>query len=99
MHRVDLPIPDPLTVRHHRRPLFNGLFASQPPAAVIAPIPFSPLFPRSPKVFPQSPATPFVLPNPTVDRLVAHAGLSLKLAPPHNLFGTKPPANQAFNRL
>src|SRR5476651_1813465 len=98
MHRVNLPIPDPSTLRHHCRPLFYKLFTRQPPAAVIAPIPFAPLFPGSPQVSPQGPATPFVLPNPTVNRLVAHHGLSLKLSSPHNLLGTEPLANQAFNR-
>ena len=98
MHRVNLPIPDPATAGHHRRPLFNGLFTSQPPAAVITPIPFPPLFPRSTQVFPQGSATPFVLPNPTVNRLVAHHGLTLKLAASHNLFRAKPLANQACNR-
>src|SRR5471032_3010405 len=98
MHRVNLPIPDPSTASHHRRPLFYQLFARQPPAAVIPPIPFAPLFPRSPQVSPQSPATPFIRPNPTVNGLVAHHGLTLKLSPSNNLFGTKPLANQRLNR-
>jgi hypothetical protein len=98
MHRVHLPIPDPPTARHHRRPLFNGFFARQSSPAVIAPIPFSPLFPRSPQVPPQAPAAPFIRPNPTVNGLVAHDGLPLKLAPPNDLFGTKPLANQRRNR-
>ena len=99
MHRINLPISDPRTVRHHRRPLFNGLFTRQPPTAVIASIPFAPLLPRSTKVPPQAPATPFVLPDPAVNGLVAHHRCSLKLPPPHNLSGTKPLANQRRNGL
>jgi hypothetical protein len=95
---VDLPIPDPFTARHNRRPLFYELFARQSPAAVIPPIPFPPLFPGSPQVSPQGSATSFIGPNPTVNRLVAHHRLAIKLAPTHNLFGTKPLANQRLNR-
>ena len=98
MHRVNLPIADPSTARHHRRPLFNGSFTCQPATAVVSPIPFSALLPGASQVFPQTAATTFILPDPTVNRLVAHHGLALKRSPPHNLFGTKPLANQAFNR-
>jgi hypothetical protein len=98
MYRVNLPIPDPATLLNHRRPLFYRLFASQPPSTVILSIPFSPLFPGSTQMPPQGPATPFIRPNPTVNRLVTHDGLSLKRSPSHNLFGTKPLANQRLNR-
>ena len=98
MNRVDLPIPDALTARHHRRPLFNGLFAGQAATAVVSPIPFAPLLSRSPQVFPQAAATVFIRPNPTVNGLVAHHRLPRKLAASHDLFRTKPLANQGFNR-
>ncbi len=98
MHRVDLPIPDPATARHHRWPLFYEFFAGQSPTAVISAIPFSSPFPGSAQMPPQSSATPFVRPNPTVNGLVAHHGLALKLSPPNNLFGTQPLANQSLNR-
>ena len=90
MHRVDLPIADPATAHHHRRPLFYKLFPGQPSPAVIAAIPFAPSLPGPAQVSPQGPATPFIRPNPAVNGLVTHHGLSLKLAPPDDLFGTKP---------
>ena len=98
MNRINLPIPNPATVRHHQRPLFNRFFARQSASAIIPSIPFALQFSRSPQVFPQAAATPFVLPDPTVNRLVAHHGLALKRSPPHNLFGAELLANQVFNR-
>ena len=98
MDRVDLPIPDPATVRYHRRPLFYELFARQSPTAVIPSIPLASALPGSAQMTPQCPATPFIRPNPTVNGLVTHHALPFKLAPPNNLFGTKPLANQRLNR-
>src|ERR1022692_3104493 len=98
MHRVDLPIPDPPTARHHRRPSFNGFFAGQSPTTIVTAITLSPLFPGSAQVPPQGPTAPFVSPNPAVDGLVAHDPLPLKLSPPNHLFGTKSLTNQRLNR-
>src|ERR1039458_1447650 len=89
MHRVNLPISDPTTTRYHRRPLFYKLFSGQPSTAVITSIPFAPPLSGSAQVTPQGSGTPFVLPNPAVNGLVAHHRLPLKIAPPNNLFGTE----------
>jgi hypothetical protein len=69
-----------------------------PPNNSPEPPPIAALVPGSSKVFPQGSATPFIGPNPTVNGLVAHHGLPLKLAPPHNLFGAKSLTNQRLNR-
>src|ERR1041385_2654516 len=88
VHRVNLPIPDPATFCHHRRPLFYQPFARKSSPAVIPPIPFPSPFPPSAQVPPQAPAFPLVRPYPSVNGLVAHDRLPLTLSSPNNLFRT-----------
>jgi hypothetical protein len=67
-------------------------------AHVIPAIPFSSLFPRSAQVQPQVPAAPLILPNPTVDRLVAHHPLTFTLSPPNDLLWAETFPKHGLNR-
>src|SRR6185437_16613 len=97
-HGVDLPVSGFATIIDARRPLADVPLARQASAAVVATIPFAPLFAGAAQELVQHSATAFVPPDVLVDRLVADREHPMALEVTGNLFGTPQVRKQPFDQ-
>ena len=99
VNRVAFPVADPAPLCDDGRALWEHPLAREPSSTVVLPIAFAAPLLGAPQVGPKDAAALFILPDPQVDRFVAHHGQPEAAQSAHDLFRTPAPPEQPLDQL
>lgn len=99
VNRVAFPVSDPAPLCDDGGALLKHPLAREASSTVILPIAFAAPLLGAPQVGPEDAAALFILPDPLVDRFVAHHGQPEAAQAAHDLFRTPAPAEQSPDQL
>jgi hypothetical protein len=99
VNRVAFPVSDPAPLCDDGGALLEHPLAREASSAVVLPVALAAPFLSAPQVGPEDAAALFILPDPQVDRFVAHHGQPEAAQAAHDLFRTPAPPEQSPDQL